>query len=80
MSKAQIPSLINGSAGKPKMIQVKQKCPCRGCGKEMIKGEFCFSIPNPRASFSNARRFCESCFRDVLAKTKADVAELEAAV
>ena len=77
MSKNSIPSLINGSAGVPKVATAGKACPCRGCGASISKGERCFDIPNPRASFSNSRRFCQICFNSVLAKTKADIAEFE---
>jgi hypothetical protein len=77
MSLSKIPSLINGSAGKPTVATAGKKCPCVGCGAAIIKGEKCFDIPNPRTAFSNSRRFCADCFKSVLAKTKADLAKLE---
>lgn len=77
MSRNNIPSLINGSAGVPKVAIAGKECPCRGCGASIGKGEKCFDIPNPRTAFSNSRRFCRVCFDGVLAKTKADVAEFE---
>jgi hypothetical protein len=73
----KIPSLINGSAGRPTLKTAGKKCDCVGCGGGIIKGEKCFDIPNPRTSFSNPRRFCVECFRQVLAKTKADLVEFE---
>jgi len=77
MSKNNIPSLINGSAGVPKVAIAGKECPCRGCGSSISKGEKCFDIPNPRTAFSNSRRFCTACFNDVLAKTKTHIAEFE---
>jgi hypothetical protein len=78
MSKNSIPSLINGSTGVPAKSIAGKQCPCRGCGSSISKGEECFDIPNPRKAFSNSRRFCIVCFKKVLAKTKADLAEFEA--
>lgn len=77
MSKTNIPSLVNGSAGVPKTAVAGKECPCRGCGSSISMGEKCFDIPNPRKAFSNSRRFCQVCFKEVLAKTKADIAEFE---
>jgi hypothetical protein len=77
MSKNKIPSLINGSAGVPKVAIAGKECPCRGCGSSISKGEKCFDIPNPRTAFSNSRRFCRLCFNGVLAKTKVDIAAFE---
>jgi len=78
MSKDSIPSLINGSAGVPKAAVAGKVCSCRGCKSAITKGDKCFDIPNPRKAFSNSRRFCVACFKLVLAKTKADLSELEA--
>jgi hypothetical protein len=78
MSLNRIPSLINGSAGNPVAAVPGKKCDCDGCDAAIVKGEKCFDIPNPRTAFSNKRRFCQACFKIVLAKTKADVAKLEA--
>ena len=77
MSGSKIPSLINGSAGRPTTATAGKKCECKGCGADIIMGEKCYDIPNPRASFSNSKRFCAACFNKVLVKTKADVAALE---
>jgi hypothetical protein len=73
----KIPSLINGSAGNPKVSVAGKKCDCDGCDGEIVKGEKCFDIPNPRTAFSNDRRFCQACFKIVITKTKADIAKLE---
>ena len=78
MSQNRIPSLINGSAGRPVVATAGKKCECAGCDAAIVKGEKCFDIPNPRTAFSNSRRFCQACFKLVLAKTMADVAKLEA--
>ena len=78
MSGSKIPSLINGSAGYPAIASAGKKCKCKGCGAWINMGDKCYDIPNPRAAFSNARRFCPSCFNTVLTKTKSDIALLEA--
>jgi len=77
MSKNSIPSLINGSTGVPTAALAGKECPCRGCNGSIAKGDKCFDVPNPRTAFGNSRRFCLTCFTAVLAKTKADLSELE---
>lgn len=77
MSKNKIPSLINGSTAVPKTAVAGKECPCRGCDGSIAKGEKCFDIPNPRTAFGNPRRFCLTCFGEILAKTKAHISELE---
>jgi hypothetical protein len=78
VSAHKIPSLINGSTGAPKEAIAGKKCKCKGCDTFISKGERCYDIPNPTKSFSNPRRFCTTCFRSVLEKSKADIAALEA--
>jgi hypothetical protein len=71
-----IPSLINGSAGKPKLATAGKKCECRACGSEFVKGDRCAIIPNPR-SMGSDKRFCRTCFALILAKTRRDVTVLD---
>jgi hypothetical protein len=78
MRQHRIPSLINGSAGRPTTATAGKRCECSGCDAAIIKGDKCFDIPNPRTAFSNPRRFCPACFKMVLAKTREDVAKFEA--
>ena len=80
MSANRIPSLINGSAGVPKGVAAGRECKCKGCDVAISKGEKCYDIPNPSKSFGNSRRFCPTCFRAVLEKSKADIATLEASL
>ena len=77
MSKNSNPSIINGSTGLPQAATAGKECPCRGCDGSIAKGDKCFDVPNPRKAFGNSRRFCLTCFTAVLAKTKADLSELE---
>jgi hypothetical protein len=74
----KIPSLINGSAGVPSLEIAGKKCSCAGCDAEIVKGERCFDVPNPRTAFSNTKRFCGECFGIALDKTRADIVKLEA--
>ena len=76
----KIPSLINGSAGKPKKTVALRKTSCRGCGQNILKDEQCFDIPNPRSSFASSKRFCKHCFQKIVAKTRQDIINLETMV
>jgi hypothetical protein len=74
----RIPSLINGSAGRPTLETAGKKGACAGCDAEIVKGEKCFDIPNPRTAFSNTKRYCIECFGIALTKTKVDIVQFEA--
>lgn len=78
MSPNSIPSLINGSAGRPRLATAGKKCECKGCHASISKSEKCFDIPNPSTAYANTRRFCPACFKEVIAKTKLDIAKFEA--
>lgn len=43
-------------------------------------GDRCFDVRQPSKPFSSTRRFCVTCFQQVLEQTKVDLAELEAQV
>ena len=77
MSGNRIPSLINGSAGRPKKVVAGKKSMCRGCKSDIIKDEKCFDVPNPRSSFASSKRFCIVCFKRILEKTKEDTMSFE---
>jgi len=77
MSKNRIPSLINGSTGRPVLATAGKMCGCKGCLGQISKGEKCFDIPNPHTAFSNSRRFCATCFKAILTKTRADIDALD---
>lgn len=77
MSPNSIPSLINGSAGRPAVAIAGKKSECKGCHVSISKGEKCFDIPNPSTAYGNPRRFCPSCFNEIILKTKADIIKLE---
>ena len=72
-----VPSLINGSAGKPKLAIVGRKCECRACAATFAKGDRCAIFPNPR-SMQSDKRLCRLCFGLVLQKTQSDLSKLAA--
>ncbi len=51
-------------------------CVCKRCSGSILMGDKCYDIPNPRESFSNARRFCAAGLEGDR-KTKSDLAALE---
>jgi hypothetical protein len=73
MPKSSVPSLINGSTGKPELASCGKSCPCRGCEIDLPKGARCFDVPNPRTKFASSRRFCPACFQLILEKTRRDI-------
>lgn len=72
-----VPSLIGGSNGRPKRIEVKGPSKCSRCEAALSKGQLCIAIPNLRSSFNNDVRYCDGCFQDVLRKTEEDLEELK---
>lgn len=74
--KSPIPTLISGSSGKPKTCIVERRCECRSCSASIEKGQTCFEIPK-KAAFTKMWRYCQSCFQQILKKTKNDLEALE---
>lgn len=77
MPKGKTPSLIGSSLGRPSKVTCGRSTPCSRCGQDIAKGQECYDVPQPLEPHSSTRRFCQACFRDVLERTKRDVAELE---
>ena len=73
MPNNRVSSLINGSLGRPKIAIAGKRCNCSKCDAAIHKDEKCYDIPNPHAPFSAKRRFCISCFREILDKTETDL-------
>jgi hypothetical protein len=78
MQKPRIPTLINGSLGRPQLATAGKKCVCSLCRSDIHKGDKCYDVPNPRAAFSAKRRFCISCFKEIVLKTETDLAGIKA--
>lgn len=77
--KSSIPTLISGSSGKPSPTIVQRQSACRCCSTQIGKGTTCYEIPK-KAAFKTAWRYCESCFRKILEKTRRDLDALDAIV
>lgn len=66
--KGKVPSLIGSTLGTPKKVRVA-KCSCNRCHCEIVNGTECYEIPQLGGSFSNRKRYCNDCFRSIIAKT-----------
>lgn len=78
MPKGKTPSLIGSSLGRPRAASAGKACACSRCKGGIARADKCYDVPQPSKPFASTRRFCDGCFKDVLAETKRDIAELEA--
>lgn len=70
------PSLIGSTLGTPKLVTIAKSTPCKRCGTALHKGLVCYAIPQLGGAFTNLRRYCTPCFRNILQKTKEDLESL----
>jgi hypothetical protein len=70
--KGRTPSLIGGTNGRPKRVEVKKKSECSRCHVTFVAGQTCIEIPQTGA-YSSARRVCDECFQNILQKTTEDL-------
>lgn len=78
MPKGKTPSLIGSSLGRPIKKTSGRKTPCSRCHVDIVKGENCYDVPQPKKPHSKTRRFCAGCFANVLEQSKRDLEGLEA--
>ncbi len=71
-----VPSLIGSTLGTPTPVVIEKKCKCKRCDAVLEKGTKCYAIPQLGGSFVNHRRYCDSCFKTILGKTKSDLDKL----
>jgi hypothetical protein len=76
--KGPTPSLIGGSNGRPKRVEVKKLSNCYRCNESLTKGTMCIEVPKLGGAYSSARRMCDDCFKLMLSKTASDLAEINA--
>jgi hypothetical protein len=80
MSKAKpkgpTPSLIGGTNGRPKLVQIERRSECFRCHDSLLAGTKCVAIPKLGGAYSSDRRICNSCYKLVLAKTAEDLTEV----
>ena len=75
--KGRTPSLIGSSLGRPAVANCGRRTPCSRCGADILKGDTCYDVPQPRKLHSATRRFCGECFGRVLKQTRDDLDNLE---
>jgi hypothetical protein len=75
--RGKTPSLITGSSGKPSKVIAKRRQKCKRCDSDIFNGDICFQVPKVGSGFSNNKRFCVNCFKEILIQTKKDIAKLE---
>ena len=71
-----MPSLIGGSNGRPKRVDVQRQSKCSRCHVPFMAGETCIEIPKVGGAYSSAKRVCDECFQDILKKTGEDFEEV----
>jgi len=76
MTRGKVPSLLSVNTGRPRRTTVKRKSACKRCNKELHSGDVCAEIPN-HSGHKYYKRYCLSCFTEILAKTKSDLAKIE---
>lgn len=69
------PSLVTGSRGRPKFEIVKRKRTCKRCGKSILAGAKCVSIPI--AGSMGSKTYCCSCLLRIIEQSRSDLDELE---
>ena len=75
--KGRLTSLITGSSGKPKKVEVGKRLECKHCGASLEKGDMCFAIPKPGSGgFGTKWRYCFLCFGTILDITSRDLEQM----
>ncbi len=75
--KGRTPSLIGSTNGRPKRVEVKSKSQCKRCKGDILAGQDCFGIPKVGGAFASVKRFCKTCYQNILKQTQSDLEELK---
>lgn len=73
--RGKTPSLIGSSNGRPKKIIVIKRSECKRCHGSIEVGQDCFGIPS--GSFGSPKRYCKTCFDNILIQTQKDLEEIK---
>lgn len=73
MIRGKIPSLISGSSGKPKIVFALRSCKCKRCNKPISQNGKCIDIPKIGGSYSSNKRYCLTCFFEILSQSEKDL-------
>lgn len=73
MPRGKTPSLIGASLGRPKQVASGRRSACSRCHQDILKGATCYDVPQVNKPHSATRRFCQTCFDNVLEQTRRDL-------
>jgi len=76
--RGKTPSLIGFSNGRPSRIVVERKSRCFRCGSDIEVGQDCFGIPKMQSGFKVTKRYCKSCFGNIILQTSKDLEGIKA--
>lgn len=68
------------STGAPVVHTCGKATKCDRCSARIATGQTCFQIPKLKSGFTTRPIFCVACTADIVAQTKAELAEVEAQV
>lgn len=74
--RGKIPSLISAGNGYPEKDMPQKKCFCSRCEAVIMEMSTSFLIPKKVNGFTNKKRYCLGCFKDVIDQTKKDLDEI----
>lgn len=75
--RGKTPSLIGASNGRPRIITVKKRSKCVRCGSGISAGAECVGIPKLGGGFTRLKRYCKTCYLNILEQTRTDLDKLE---
>lgn len=75
--KGPTPSLLSMATGTPSVHVCGKASKCTRCQKEISKGQECAKIPKSVSGFTTKPIYCVDCTNKIIAKTRADIDEVE---
>ena len=78
--KGKTPSLLSMSTGTPIAHTCGKATNCDRCAERISTGAACFQIPKQKSGFTTKPIFCIACTKEIVEKTKSDLAAIEAAL
>lgn len=73
--RGKTPSLVCGTAGKPRIVFAKGTRHCKRCETKLIRATKCIEIPIPGSL--GRKTYCCDCFLDMITKSREDLDLLE---
>ena len=75
--RGKTPSLLSMSTGAPVLHTCGKATKCDRCSGRVTTGQACFQIPKLKNGFTTRPIFCVACTVDIIAQTKAELANVE---